>query len=393
MFSSYYYRTLTNSSIKMENQTDLINELRIQKDIAYTSGLLQGDVTIKTLLESLAEGVIFINESGRIILINDRLAELTGYDKHEVMGQHMNLFIPEEFHHRHDSHVNDYFKTPRVRPMGEGLELTAKRKDNSTFLVELSISFLNTESGKLGIGFLTDITTRKEAEHELKKRNQELDAYAHTVAHDLNSSLAGIVGFSELLINPNFELSKEEHDSYLQEIAQGSRKMTSIIGELLLFASMKKEEVDIGEINMKEIIGSACHRLKYQIEEKNVQIEISESISNCLGYSLWIEEVWLNFISNAIKYGGTPPKIKIYSTKTENSYIKYSVEDKGEGVTNELKEIIFNEQDKNKDKLTKGFGLGLPIVKRILEKLDGHVSLESVTGKGSVFSFYLKELN
>ncbi|MDE5421485.1 PAS domain-containing sensor histidine kinase [Ancylomarina sp. DW003] len=377
----------------MENQTDLINELKIQKEIAYTSGLLQGDVTIKTLLESLAEGVIFINESGRIILINDRLAELTGHDKHEVIGQHMNIFIPDDLHSKHDSHVKGYFKAPRIRPMGEGLELTAKRKDGSTFLVELSISFLNTESGKLGIGFLTDITTRKEAEYELKKRNQELDAYAHTVAHDLNSSLAGIVGFSELLINPSFELSKEEHDSYLNEIAEGGRKMSSIIGELLLFASMKKEDVDIGEINMRNIIDSACHRLKYQIEEKNVDIEISENISNCLGYSLWIEEVWLNYISNAIKYGGTPPKIKIYSTKTEDGYIKYSVEDKGEGISDDLKDIIFNERDKSKDKLTKGLGLGLSIVKRILEKLDGHVSLESEIGQGSIFSFYLKDLN
>lgn len=377
----------------MENQTDLINELKVQKSIAYTAGLLQGDVTIKTLLESLAEGVIFINESGRIILINDKLSELTGYNKNEVMGQHMNIFIPDELHKKHDSHINGYFKKPRIRPMGEGLELTAKRKDGSPFLVELSISFLDTESGKIGVGFLTDITIRKEAEYELKKRNQELDAYAHTVAHDLNSSLAGIVGFSELLINPNYELSKEEHDSYLQEIAQGSRKMTSIIGELLLFASIKKEDVDIGEIKMKEIIASACHRLKYKIEEKGAQIEISENISNCLGYSLWVEEVWLNFISNAIKYGGTPPKIKIYCSKTENGFIKYSVEDKGEGVTNELKEVIFNEEDKNKDKLTKGFGLGLSIVKRILEKLGGHVSVESELGKGSIFSFYLKELS
>jgi PAS domain S-box-containing protein len=376
----------------MQNQTDLIDELKVQKSIAYTAGLLQGDVTIKTLLESLAEGVIFINESGRIILINDRLSEMTGYDKHEIMGQHMNLFIPDKWHKTHNSHIKDYFKEPRIRPMGTGLELSAKRKDNSTFMVDLSISFLNTDSGRLGIGFITDITARKEAEHELKKRNLELDAYAHTVAHDLNSSLTGIVGFSELLINPDYEFSKEEHDSYLKEIAQGSRKMTSIIKELLLFASMKKEEVDVGEINMKETLDSACHRLKYQIKEKNAQIEISENILNCTGYSLWVEEIWLNYISNAIKYGGTPPKIKIYSSKTKNGYIKYSVEDEGEGIKSELKEIIFNIQDKNKDKLTKGFGLGLSIVKRIIEKLDGHLSIESEEGKGSVFSFYLKEL-
>lgn len=375
----------------MKNKLNLSAELEVQKRIAYTAGLLQGDITIKTLLESLAEGVVFINESGRIVLINDKLAELTGYEKHEVMGESLNIFLPEELHEKHSHHLKKYFAAPKIRSMGIGLELVAKRKDNSTFPIEISISYLNTESGRLGIGFLTDITSRKKIENELKNRNQELDAYAHTVAHDLNSSVAGIVGFSELLIDPTNNFSKEEYDSYLKEIAQSGRKMSSIIKELLLFASMKKEDVDITDINMKEIIDSACKRLKFQIEEKEAQIEISEDILNCKGYSLWVEEVILNFISNALKYGGTPPQIKIYSSKTDNGLIKYSVEDKGDGVSDELKTIIFNHKDKNKDKLTKGLGLGLSIVKRIMEKLGGQVSVESEIGKGSVFSFYLKQ--
>jgi PAS domain S-box-containing protein len=375
----------------MTKLSDFSKELEIQKKIAYTAGLLQGDITIKTLIGSLAEGAVFIDESGRIIFINDRLSELTGYDKHEVMGQSLNLFMPDELHEIHNDHIRSYFAEPRIRPMGIGMELIAKRKDNSTFPVEISISFLDTESGRLGIGFLTDITARKNAENELKSRNLELDAYAHTVAHDLNSSVAAIVGLSELIIDPENTLSKDEIDLSLKDIAQGGRKMTSIIRELLLFASMKKEDVDMSEVNMKKTIESACQRLKYQIEEKAAQIEISENILNCTGYSLWIEEVWLNFISNALKYGGTPPEIKIYCSKTENGFIKYSVVDNGEGITDEMKAVIFNDKDKNKDRLTKGFGLGLSIVKRIVEKLDGYVSVESEIGKGSIFSFYLKE--
>lgn len=375
----------------MKNQSDFRNELETQKRIAYTAGLLQGDITIKTLIGSLAEGVIFINGSGRIILINDRLSELTGYDKHEVMGQSLNLFIPDELHKKHNSHILAYFAEPRIRPMGIGMELIAKRKDNSTFPVEISISFLDTESGRIAIGFLTDITARKNAENELKKRNLELDAYAHTVAHDLNSSVAAIVGLSELIIDPGNKLSKDEIDLSLKDIAQGGRKMTSIISELLLFASMKKEDVDMSKVNMKETIESACRRLKYQIDEKAARIEISEDMLNCTGYSLWIEEVWLNLISNAIKYGGTLPEIKIYCSRVEKGLIRYSVRDNGEGITDELKAVIFNDKDKNKDRLTKGFGLGLSIVKRIVEKLDGYVSVESETGKGSLFSFYLRE--
>ncbi len=375
----------------MEAQSNVTNELEVQKRIAYTAGLLQGDVTIKTLIGSLAEGVVFINESGRIILINGRLSELTGYDNHEVMGQSLNIFIPNKLHEKHSSHVKKFFTEPKIRSMGIGMELIAKRKDNSTFPIEISLSFLDTESGRIGIGFLTDITARKKAEDELNKRNIELDAYAHTVAHDLNSSVASIVGLSEMLIDPENNLSKEEFDHYLKEIAQGGRKMNSIIRELLLFASMKKEDIDISEVNMKEVIESACQRLKYQIQEKAVQIEISKDILNCAGYALWVEEIWLNFISNAINYGGDHPKIEISCSKNENGFIKYNVKDSGEGISDELKAIIFNDKDRNKDRLTKGFGLGLSIVRRIAEKLDGYVSVESGPGKGSVFSFYLKE--
>lgn len=375
----------------MKNEIDFKKELEIQKKIAYTAGLLQGDVTIKTLIGSLAEGVVFINSTGRIILINDRLSEMTAYDQQEVMGQSLNVFIPGEFHKKHDSHISEFFSDPYMRSMGIGMELVAKRKDGSVFPIEISLSFLDTDSGRLGIAFLTDITSRKKAENELKERNLELDAYAHTVAHDLNASVSGIVGLSELLVDQKDKLSKQEFEIYLNDIAQGGRKMTSIIRELLLFASMKKEDLELQKINMKEIIDSACERLKYQINEKNAKIEVSDNMLDCFGYSLWVEEVWLNFISNAVKYGGIHPKIRIFSAKAENGYIKYSIMDEGEGISEELKTVIFKDRDKTKDRFTKGFGLGLSIVKRIVEKLDGYVSAESELGKGSVFSFYLRE--
>ncbi|MGD2035209.1 MAG: PAS domain S-box protein, partial [Bacteroidales bacterium] len=181
----------------MENQQGYNEEFEIQKRIAFTAGLLQGDVTIKTLLESLAEGVIFINESGQIILINKRMSEMTGYERQEVTGQQIDVFIPADLREKHRRHLKDFFLKPKIRSMGIGMELTARRKDDSTFPVEVSISYLTTESGMLGIGFVTDITDRKKAEKELKDRNIALDEYAHTVAHDLKASLSGIIGYAE----------------------------------------------------------------------------------------------------------------------------------------------------------------------------------------------------
>lgn len=366
-------------------------ELEIQKSIAYTAGLLQGDVTIKTLIESLAEGVIIVNDTGRIILINKRMGELTGYGKQEVMGESINILIPSENHAKHTAHLAEFFNHPRIRPMGIGLDLMALRKDKTTFPVEISLSFLDTDTGRLGIAFLTDITSRKLAEDELKKRNIELDAYAHTVAHNLNSSVTGIVGISDMLIDDSMTITKEKQQFFLKQIAQNGRKMTNVIRELLIFASMKKELVEMSFVNINDSLNNALERLKYQVEENNAIIIRDENLLNCSGYSPWIEEIWLNFLSNAIKYGGKPPRIEITSSKTGNGFIRYDIKDNGKGMADNIKKQIFELQAINKEQDIKGYGLGLSIVKRIIEKLDGYLTVDSTLNEGSTFSFYLKE--
>lgn len=375
----------------MENYDELNNEMDVQKRVAYTAGLLQGDVTIKRLLESLAEGVVIINELGRIILINDRFAKLTGYEKYEIMGKSLDLFLPKEIIAKHDGHIKSFFSQPRIRSMGLGMDLVAKRKDNSVFPIEISLSHLVLESSKLAIAFVTDITLRKKAQDELNNRNIELDAYAHTVAHDLNAPLFGIIGYSEMLLDSEEKIDDDSRQEILEGIVQSGRKMSNIIRELLVFATLRKEEVDITKVEMKPIIVEAQKRLRFQIDEETSKIVIKDNIANCLGYAPWIEEVWFNYLSNAVKYGGSPLVIEIGSEKTDSDFIKYYVKDNGDGISEELKSVMFQNKNSTKDKLTKGTGLGLAIVKGIIEKLGGYVEVESEMGKGSVMSFYLKE--
>lgn len=360
------------------------------KQIKLATDFLGENVTITTLLNSLAEGVVMINTEGIIVFVNQRIYKLTGYKEDEIIGQHLNIILPENFSAMHDQHIKNYFKEPRKRPMGYGTNLLAKRKDGTIFPIEISLSHLDSLSGKLGVAFITDITLRKKAEDELKTRNKELDQYAHTVAHNINSLLSGIIGFSEILIAAWGEFTKETELSYLERIAQNGRKLNDVVKELLLFASLKKEDIEKTSVNMRNVIDNACKRFGFQTEEQSVHINIDENIHNCLGYAKWIEEVLYNFISNAIKYGGEPPIIDITSEKLENGYIKYSVADNGEGVPDELIPVLFEEDNALKNKMIKGNGLGLSIVKRIVEKLDGYVSVESEIKKGSIFSFFLK---
>lgn len=365
-------------------------ELELQKSIAYTAGVLQGDVTIKNLLESIAEGVVIINNQGRIILINPRMSQLTGYTKTEVMGQYLDIFIPDPFHKMHKKYVQGFIREPKIRPMGIGLELTAKRKDQSSFPVEISISFITVETGTLGIGFITDISSRKKAERDLISIIEELDAYAHTVAHDLNASLSGVIGFSEMILDEDNEVSRDEIKDYVKEIAAGGRKMAEVIKNLLLFAKMKQNEFPVYLVNMNDIIQSTLNRLMLQIKEKHAEVTIKGEILDCYSYNEWIEEILFNFLSNALKYGGNPPSVEISCDKVENVGIKYNVKDNGKGISKKFREIIFNDNNPSRMKFVQGTGLGLTIVKRIISKMDGQLLLETEEGKGSTFSFIVK---
>lgn len=375
----------------MDTKTNQLSELEIQKEIAYTSGILQGDVTIKTLLESMAEGIVIVHESGRIILINNRLSELTGYSKREVVGMPLTIFIPEEHHASHSGHLSGYFHSPRKRPMGVGLELNARKKDGTVFPAEISLSYLETENGRLSMAFISDISWRKKVQEELIRKNEELDAFAHTVAHDLASSLSGIVGFSEMLMQQAENIPEEEYKKFLSEIANSGRQMTNVVRELLIFASLKKEEVEVSVVSINQLVEHVITRLGYQINETKAEIKCASDMPNCYGYGAWVEEVIFNFVSNALKYGGTPPLINISFENTDDGRVAYTVHDNGPGIDPELHPILFADKSVEKSKVAKGFGLGLPIVKRIIDKLGGQLRVTSSTEHGTAFTFILKK--
>jgi PAS domain S-box-containing protein len=367
-----------------EKIKELETELDIQKRIAYTAGLLQGDVTIRTFLESLAEGIVVINTDGRIILINQRMQDLLGYSRMDVQGESVSMFIPERLRAVHDEHIRAYFSQPRIRPMGIGLDLVGQRKDGGEIPIEVSLSSLEVDSGRLGLAFITDISARKMAETKLNKKNQQLDEFAAIVAHDLNSDVSTIVGLSEMLIDSEDDFSDDERREYLQHIATGGRKLSAIIRELLLFARMEKGECESRSLEMEAVIAPAKERLKQQIADAAASIRIDVSSHAAMGYAPWLEEVWFNYISNALKYGGTPPRIEIGS-RQENDMVVFWIKDNGPGIAPEDIELVFADDNDARKKIVKGNGIGLTIVKRIMEQLSGKAWVSSVPGEGSVF--------
>jgi len=142
-------------------------ELRIQQQVAFASGLFQGDLTIRTILESLAEGVVVVDSSGTILLVNARAEQMFGYQEKVLIGQPHAVLIPERFRMDHEMHEAHFFSKPTIRQMGQLLELTGRRQDGSEFPLEISLSFIETINGVLVMALISDISLRKQAEQAI----------------------------------------------------------------------------------------------------------------------------------------------------------------------------------------------------------------------------------
>jgi signal transduction histidine kinase len=237
---------------------------------------------------------------------------------------------------------------------------------------------------------------------ELEARNEELDAFAHTVAHDLKAPANKIIGYAEMLLDEEHgPLPEEVRRECLKIMAQGARQVSTLVDELLLLAQVRSEEVQLTPLDMKAIVDGAAHRLSFMIRKRRAELILPDAWPTALGYGPWVEEVWVNYISNAVKYGGSvddevPPRIELgFDTEPGEDEsltrlrIRFWVRDNGLGLTPKEQEGLFTPFTRLEQVETKGHGLGLSVVRRIVEKLGGEVGVESQKGRGSVFSFTL----
>ena len=229
----------------------------------------------------------------------------------------------------------------------------------------------------------------RERTAELQARNEELAAYDHTVAHDLKNPLGLVTGFAEVLAQDFRSMPDEELQRHLRTIARHGHKMRSIIDELLLFSEMRDVEVEREALDMGSLVAAAQHRLAGVIEEREAEIVLPETWPVALGYGPWVEEVWTNYLSNAIKYGGQPPQVEVGAKEHKDAQVRFWVRDNGPGISAEEQSRLFSRFTRLDQGRARGHGLGLSIVRRIVEKLGGQVAVESKLGHGSTFSFSL----
>jgi signal transduction histidine kinase len=236
---------------------------------------------------------------------------------------------------------------------------------------------------------LVDMRRQLERKNQqLLEQNEDLDAFAQTVAHDLKNPLAKIV--TSLGIMESYATDLEtEWQQLLKMGSKASRKMDCIIDELLLLASVRKELAPVSAVNMAEVVEQALDRLSLVIEEYQPELTLPASWPQAQGYAPWLEEVWANYLSNGLKYGGQPPRLQLGATPQPDGQIRFWVRDNGPGLSREAQASLFSEFTRLEEMRVGGHGLGLSIVRRIITKLGGQIGVESAPDLGSEFYFTL----
>lgn len=263
--------------------------------------------------------------------------------------------------------------------------LTLETRDPDQFDDE-TYSFVKLLAVRIAIA-LDNARTYEELEHTVS----ELDAFADTVAHDLKNPLALVTGYISLVMSyDQDELTPELLRESLDRIQSNALKMSNIIDALLLLAGVRRtDQIHVAPIFMESVVSEVLERLSPMIASTGADITIGTDWPPVLGYAPWVEQVWMNYITNALKYGGEPPVIALGAEALPDGTVRCWVRDNGSGLTPEQQARVFKPFTRLSNRKVEGHGLGLSIVQRIITKLGGTVAVESAPDQGSEFSFNL----
>ena len=335
------------------------------------------------LVDNLADGVLVLDAEGRVVDANPALCETLGRDV--PFGRSLREISPA-LAHAVEAAPDDTLR------LGDGPEAR---------YVDLRISPLADHGGGVTgrLVLLHDVTRRREeraalhranadlyhANTELQARNDELDAFAHTVAHDLKNSIHGVTGWTEVLRDEGPDLDPTEHREIAERVVRTSQKMGDVVHELLLLAGVRQATVESHPVPMAGVVAEAIERVHPSGTVGGTVLPTNWPVA--LGHAPWVEEIWVNYLSNATKYGG--PTVTLGAEATASGQARFWVHDDGPGLAPEAQAQLFVPFSRVGTEAVEGNGLGLSIVRRIAERLGGTCGVESAPGQGTRFWFAL----
>jgi PAS domain S-box-containing protein len=374
----------------------------------------------RLLFRTAAEGLVVVGAGGGIELVNPRLCELFGYEEQELIGQRIELLVPEASADRHAVHRERYEHAPAKRSMGTGLELVGRRKDGSLLPVEVSLNHLRI-GGKVHVmGLVTDVSLRRRAELELRRSNEELEMrvqlrtreleeaqesvrealekerelnalksrFVSMASHEFRTPLSTIMSSVDLIRRYTAPQGDERVDKHVQRIRAKVRDLTGMLNDFLSLEKLEQGHVHVSPsdfdvvhlcIDLVEelrLMAKPGQELRYDHEGDASMVHLDRGI---------LGNVITNLLGNAMKYSPEGAPIDMH-TRIAAGRLTVDVADRGIGIPAEDQQHLFQRFFRAANAVTtQGTGLGLSIVKRYVDMMGGTIDFESAVGKGTRF--------
>lgn len=381
--------------VPSKSQLEAANR-RLAREVAERE---RAETRFRGLVESAPDAMIIVDAQGAIVLVNGQTERLFGYSREELLGQPIEVLLPERFRRRHVELRDNYFKDPQPRAMGGGMELFALRSDGVEIPVEVSLSPLATDEGLLVSSTVRDISERKRVQAELARaRDQALEAsrlksaFVANMSHEVRTPLNGIIGFAQLLYEGRITPGSAEYDQSLANILSSARHLLHLINDLLDLAQveagrMKFAPEATAPIELIEEVQGVLRGIAAQ-RRIRVKAEVAPELGRLMVDSARLKQVLYNYLSNALKFASDGSCVTVRVRPHGEDWFRLEVEDRGEGISPADIQHLFTEfrqLDSGLNKRHQGTGLGLALTKRIVEAQGGRVGVQSEPGKGSIF--------